>query len=256
MSDKSKRKNSANSFRNKVLLVISLLIVSFISFYVGTTVAINRSQADYEATRTAISEAETATREAELNLTATLNSNMSTPTPTWLPTISQEIIQITATALANAFGTQYALSPTEQPMCFFNWAYNDASEQHYAAAEKLLSDAGFSNFEIKLPAHGEDQVCMQGEDVVSSGFLLMDISPEISLIVDSAILQDQAQLGAQAETIVDLLANTDLLAQIYRLNITFTDGEESLTWSLEFNDAIAAISGKIGARDFWTLGTS
>ena len=140
------------------------------------------------------------------------------------------------------------------PMCFWNWATNDASPEHIDALKEALDSAGFTDYELLASAYGEDQICQRGDEIVSSTFHMMDISPTISLSVDNETLADSTALGAQVRQIVTALQAQETLPKINRVEINFTDETDSARWIASYSEVTQAIADNMNDDDLYALG--
>jgi hypothetical protein len=145
-------------------------------------------------------------------------------------------------------------NPDATPVCFWNWATDDVSLEHVEALHKVLDSIGYTDYDLKTSAYGEDKICQRGDEIVSTEFYMMDITPTITLTVDSATLTDSTELGAHIRQIILAIQADDTLPKIGRLDITFVDESESLRWSARYDEVTQAIDDEITDDDLYVMG--
>lgn len=143
---------------------------------------------------------------------------------------------------------------TSSPMCFWNWATNNAKPEHIDALTESLDSAAVENYEVLASAYGEDKICMVDDEVVSSTFHMMDISPTITLRVDTLTLSDTITLSDSIRTIMIALESNDSLPNINRLEILFTDDTDTVRWLANYIQVKQAIDNDIRDDDLFAIG--
>lgn len=167
---------------------------------------------------------------------------------------SAEVITL-ASPLQTDTPTPLALDQNNAtPVCFWNWATNHVTPEQLEALQDALDNAGIADYQVIASAYGEDQICQRDGETVSSSFYLMDITPTITLTVDSETLADSTTLGAQVRQIVTALQASEALPKINRLEITFTDETDSIRWIATYNEATQAITNDASDDDLFALG--
>jgi hypothetical protein len=159
-------------------------------------------------------------------------SESSDATPTHTPITSESNIEAT-------------------PVCFWNWATNLAKSEHIDSLNEVLTSSGYEDYELTASAYGEDKICQVGDEIVSSNFYMMDISPTITLTVDSA---DTATLSTHIRQIITGFQASDTLPKINRVEIIFSGESDPVTWRGVYQDAVQAISDEISDDDLLALG--
>ncbi len=143
---------------------------------------------------------------------------------------------------------------TASPRCFWNWANNDAKPEHIDALTESLDSAGLADYEVVASAYGEDKICQVDGETVSSKFYMMDISPTITLTVDSETLSDTATLTDRIRTILTALEANDALPNINRIEILFTDDSDTVRWLASYLQVTQAIADNISDAGLFALG--
>jgi len=168
---------------------------------------------------------------------------------------SAEIITLASSPLDTVTPPSNASDNTDvTPVCFWNWATNNASSEHIEALHDALDNAGIEAYELIASAYGEDKICQRGDEIVSSSFYMMDITPTITLTVASETLADSTALGAQLRQIATALEASESLPKINRLEINFMDETDSIRWIASYNEVTQAIANDMSDDDLYALG--
>ena len=163
-------------------------------------------------------------------------------------------VQNTAASLDTVTLTPVPIDATATPMCFWNWAYNNVPDEQLEPLRQSLNSAGYADFELTASSYGEDYVCQSDGKTISSTFHLMDITPKVLLPVDS--LSDTTALGAHIRQIITILETEETnLLKIGRIEITFSDGTDTIFWSAPTSDYTFALNNEITDDDLFVLGT-
>ena len=121
--------------------------------------------------------------------------------------------------------------------CYWNWAYGEVLPQYMDIMHTAITDSGYANYELTASAYGEDYVCMNGDQITSSQFHLMDITPTIILPVTSNVLTSPSDLGAHIRLIVNaILSATNQLPKVRQIEIQFTHNDTTIHWSLALSE--------------------
>jgi len=140
--------------------------------------------------------------------------------------------------------------------CFWNWAYGDVLPRHMDILHTVLADTGYVNYELTASAYGEDYVCMDGAEIISSQFHLMDITPTIVLTVTQDVLNNPSDMGAHIRHVVNGILNaTDQLPKIKQINIQFTHNDTITNWSLPLSEIPNGIPLGMTDKGLFELGT-
>lgn len=141
-------------------------------------------------------------------------------------------------------------------MCFWNWATNLVSSEHIDTLHATLGGAGYEGYRLIASAYGEDKICQRGDEIVSTEFYMMDITPNITLTVDSETLADSTALGAHIRQIFIAIQANGSLPKIARIEIIFSDLTESVRWSARYDEVTTAIADEITDDDLYAMGVS
>lgn len=258
MSEKPKRKHNAGFTRRSVIVGVLGLIVGAI---VGGLAVFNvlRMQNPLKGT--------SATADAIIAMTLSpfygehdptvpppngIPSATFTPTPFHMdPTIIPTLVMPSVTAspisdmptmIPSSTAFPVRQNPTVPASCYFAWAYNDGAPADYQKLEQVLKANEFAGYELSILAHGEDNNCVdENQNLVSSRFLTMDVSPTVILTVDKVTLAKEAQLAETVETLATLILDTEFSAYVYRMAIHFTDGTKTVRWEMATQDLKQAL---------------
>lgn len=147
--------------------------------------------------------------------------------------------------------------PNSTPVCFWNWAYNDAPQQDVQTLNTIIESLGYTDYELTISAYGEDKICQVKGEVVSSDFYMMDISPTIQLRIDSESLSNSAELGTHIRQLtIAIIDADDSLSKINRITVEFTDGTDAVMWSAPFRDVEQAIADDVSGEVLFEIGQS
>ena len=125
-----------------------------------------------------------------------------------------------------------AIEPTPRPVCPLMWAYEDVPKEHVDTLHTIISNAGYRDYELISSAHGENSVCQVDGEIVSSTFLLMDISFTVNLPVEPDTLENPSEMGAMIRQIIESVQEQQgSLPTIYRIDIGFINDDENKLWS-------------------------
>lgn len=176
------------------------------------------------------------------------NDNTATSTPSPLAP-NENRATVTPSPLApNELGNDVT------PVCFFNWAYGDVPGNIVNAIRASLDNGGYDDVDFETSAYGEDRVCQKGDEIVSSTFGLMDITPTILFNVDSAMLNQPSTLGAIIRDLILTINETPDLPKISKIEIEFLSADASRLWVASYRDITTALKDEISDDALYELG--
>lgn len=143
---------------------------------------------------------------------------------------------------------------TATPVCFFNWAREDAPEKDYLAIQTALDSAGYEMANVIIEAFGEDNICQVDGEVVSTKFLLMDITPMIIIEVDETTFDNPTVLGSMTHDVLVAIAETSDLPRISKIEFEFLNSESSILWTARYQDITVALTDEISDDALYELG--
>ncbi len=261
MNEKSKRKNEPTIKRKSAILL--LIVVASAMFVIGAGVSLLLTAPtvvndnltidvtiydDFGISATQTNEYATVQREAT-DIASTIY-------------YATEVAWITQTAYAtitpppsvSAVLSRPSLTPTPRISCFFNWAYGNTDEDARLALQNAMNEAQI-HATAEVPAFGEDHVCQNQDtqDVVSSTFHQMDISPEIRLSVTTEQFENTITLQTLLDEVLILIDDT-IDARIKRVTVTFATGNNELVWQAEYSEILQMREQETSAEEIFTFG--
>lgn len=123
------------------------------------------------------------------------------------------------------------------PACYWNWAYGEVLPQHIDIMHAAIMRAGYTDYELTASAYGEDYICQTDDEIVSSQFHLMDITPTITLPVTRETLNNPPDMGARIRHIINaMLSVSNDLPKISRIDVHFVNDDTVQRWSAAPSD--------------------
>ncbi|GEM_PF-1943320 len=157
----------------------------------------------------------------------------------------------TPTSLSNVITD---VDATLTPVCFFNWAYGDVPENDVTAIRLALDEAGYDDAMLNISAYGEDDVCQIGDEVVSTRFLLMDITPTIRLTVNGDTLNNRTELGRIVRDLTSTIIDISDISRIGYIEIDFVSGEDNQFWRANLGDITTTLADEINDNALHGIG--
>lgn len=171
--------------------------------------------------------------------------------------VSGIAVQLNATDTATpSSNTMADADITSTPVCFFNWAYDDVPEGDVTAIRSALDSAGYEDAVLETSAYGEDNICQVGDEIVSTKFLLMDITPKVQWEVDADTLNNPTELGRIIRDITTTLLDIPDVPRIAYIEIDFVSGENNQFWRASNQDITITFTDELDDDALYGIGVN